>query len=68
MVIVDGGLIIGGDICKFIVCGVDGVMIGLFIVRVIEVLGGGYYWGMVIFSLVLLWGIRIKVGIIGSIK
>lgn len=66
-VIVDGGIIIGGDICKCIVCGVDVVMIGFFIVRVVEVFGCGFYWGMVIFSFVLFWGICINVGIIGII-
>lgn len=68
LIVVDGGIVIGGDICKCIVCGVDVVMIGFFIVCVEEVFGWGFYWGMVILSLVLFCGICINVGNIGSIE
>jgi IMP dehydrogenase len=67
-VIADGGLITGGDICKSIACGADGVMIGSPIARAAEAPGGGYHWGMATPSPVLPRGTRIKVGTTGSIK
>lgn len=67
-VIADGGLITGGDICKSIACGADGVMIGSPIARATEAPGGGYHWGMATPSPVLPRGTRIKVGTTGSIK
>ena len=67
-VIADGGLITGGDICKCIACGADGVMIGSPIARAAEAPGGGYHWGMATPSPVLPRGTRIKVGTTGTIE
>ena len=67
-VIADGGLITGGDICKCIACGADGVMIGSPIARAAEAPGRGYHWGMATPSPVLPRGTRIKVGTTGAIK
>lgn len=65
-VIADGGLITGGDICKCIACGADGVMIGSPFARAAEAPGGGYHWGMATPSPVLPRGTRIRVGTTGS--
>ncbi|RQH13031.1 GuaB3 family IMP dehydrogenase-related protein [Okeania hirsuta] len=67
-VIADGGLITGGDICKCIACGADGVMIGSPIARAAEAPGRDYHWGMATPSPLLPRGTRIKVGTTGTIK
>lgn len=67
-VIADGGLITGGDICKCIACGADGVMIGSPIARAEEAPGRGYHWGMATPSPVLPRGTRIRVGTTGTIE
>ncbi len=67
-VIADGGLITGGDICKCIACGADGVMIGSPFARAAEAPGRGYHWGMATPSPVLPRGTRIKVGKTGSLE
>lgn len=61
-VIADGGLRNGGDVCKAIACGADGVMMGQPIASTIEAPGGGYHWGMATSSAGLPRGTRIKVG------
>ena len=65
-VIADGGLITGGDICKCIACGADGVMIGSPFARAAEAPGRGYHWGMATPSPVLPRGTRIRVGTTGT--
>ena len=65
-VIADGGLITGGDICKCIACGADGVMIGSPLARAAEAPGRGYHWGMATPSPVLPRGTRIRVGTTGT--
>lgn len=67
-VIADGGLITGGDICKCIACGADGVMIGSPFARAKEAPGRGYHWGMATPSPVLPRGTRIRVGTTGSLE
>lgn len=67
-IIADGGIITGGDICKCIACGADGVMIGSPIARSAEAPGRGYHWGMATPSPVLPRGTRIKVGTTGTIR
>ena len=65
--IADGGLITGGDICKCIACGADGVMIGSPFARAKEAPGRGYHWGMATPSPVLPRGTRISVGATGTL-
>ena len=65
-IIADGGLITGGDICKCIACGADGVMIGSPFARAEEAPGSGYHWGMATPSPVLPRGTRIRVGTTGT--
>lgn len=67
-VIADGGLITGGDICKCIACGADGVMIGSPIARAQEAPGQGFHWGMATPSPVLPRGTRISVGSTGTLE
>ncbi|CAN1209535.1 GuaB3 family IMP dehydrogenase-related protein [Tumidithrix helvetica PCC 7403] len=67
-IIADGGLITGGDICKSIACGADGVMIGSPFARAQEAPGRGFHWGMATPSPVLPRGTRIRVGTTGSIE
>jgi len=67
-VIADGGLVTGGDICKCIACGADGVMIGSPFARAEEAPGRGYHWGMATPSPVLPRGTRIRVGKTGTLE
>jgi IMP dehydrogenase len=67
-IIADGGLVTGGDICKCIACGADGVMIGSPFARAQEAPGRGFHWGMATPSPILPRGTRIKVGETGSLK
>lgn len=67
-VIADGGLVTGGDICKCIASGADGVMIGSPFARAKEAPGRGYHWGMATPSPVLPRGTRIRVGTTGTIE
>jgi IMP dehydrogenase len=67
-VIADGGLITGGDICKCIACGADGVMIGSPFARAKEAPGQGFHWGMATPSPVLPRGTRIQVGSTGTLE
>jgi IMP dehydrogenase len=67
-VIADGGLVTGGDICKCIACGADGVMIGSPFARAAEAPGRGFHWGMATPSPVLPRGTRIRVGTTGSLE
>jgi IMP dehydrogenase len=67
-IIADGGLITGGDICKCIACGADGVMIGSPFARAAEAPGRGFHWGMATPSPVLPRGTRISVGTTGSLE
>jgi len=67
-IIADGGLVTGGDICKCIACGADGVMIGSPFARAAEAPGRGYHWGMATPSPVLPRGTRIRVGTTGTLR
>jgi IMP dehydrogenase len=67
-VIADGGLVTGGDICKCIACGADGVMIGSPFARAEQAPGRGFHWGMATPSPVLPRGTRIKVGTTGTLE
>ncbi|MBF2034652.1 MAG: GuaB3 family IMP dehydrogenase-related protein [Leptolyngbyaceae cyanobacterium T60_A2020_046] len=67
-IIADGGLVTGGDICKCIASGADGVMIGSPFARAAEAPGRGYHWGMATPSPVLPRGTRIRVGTTGTLE
>ncbi len=67
-IIADGGLVTGGDICKCIACGADGVMIGSPFARAQEAPGRGFHWGMATPSPVLPRGTRISVGTTGTLE
>ncbi len=62
VIIADGGMAVGGDICKAIACGADGAMIGSPFAKATEAPGRGYHWGMATPSPVLPRGTRIRVG------
>ncbi len=66
-IIADGGLVTGGDICKCIASGADGVMIGSPFARAKEAPGRGFHWGMATPSPVLPRGTRIEVGTTGTL-
>ena len=61
-IIADGGLRTGGDVCKAIACGADGVMMGQPIAGTYEAPGHGHHWGMATSSAGLPRGTRITVG------
>ncbi len=67
-VVADGGMVVGGDICKAIACGADAVMIGSPLAKAEEAPGRGFHWGMATPSPLLPRGARLKVGTIGSLK
>lgn len=66
--IADGGMVVGGDICKAIACGADIVMIGSPLARAKEAPGRGFHWGMATPSPVLPRGTRIMVGTSGTLE
>jgi IMP dehydrogenase len=67
-IITDGGIRRGGDLCKSIVAGADGVMIGAVFAQAKESPGHGYNWGMSTQHPALPRGTRIKVGTTGSLE
>ena len=67
-VITDGGFRSGGDVCKAIVSGADGVMLGTPFAQAEEAPGRGYNWGMANSHPELPRGTRIKVGTKGSLQ
>ena len=67
-VITDGGLRTGGDVCKAIASGADGVMLGTPFAQAEEAPGCGYNWGMANAHPELPRGTRIKVGTKGSLQ
>ena len=68
VVITDGGIRTGGDLCKSIASGADGVMIGTPVAQAEEAPGRGYNWGMANGNPELPRGTRIKVGTKGTIQ
>lgn len=67
-VITDGGLRTGGDLCKAIASGADGVMLGTPFAQAEEAPGRGYNWGMANAHPELPRGTRIKVGTKGTLR
>jgi IMP dehydrogenase len=67
-IITDGGFRKGGDICKAIAAGADGVMIGSVFAQAVESPGHGYHWGMAAPHAALPRGTRIHVGTSGTLE
>jgi len=67
-IISDGGIRRGGDLCKAIVAGADGVMIGAVFAQAKEAPGHGFNWGMSTQHPALPRGTRIKVGTSGTME
>jgi IMP dehydrogenase len=61
-VITDGGMRIGGDVCKAFASGADAVMIGSIFAATEEAAGHGFHWGMATPDPNLPRGTRIEVG------
>jgi IMP dehydrogenase len=67
-IITDGGFRNGGDICKAVAAGADGVMLGSVLAQAKEAPGLGYHWGMANPHPALPRGTRIKVGTMGTME
>ena len=67
-IITDGGMRIGGEICKAFAAGADAVMVGSAFAKTSEAPGKGYHWGMATSHANLPRGTRIRVGTTGSLK
>jgi IMP dehydrogenase len=67
-IITDGGMRVGGDVCKAVACGSDAVMVGSVFARAQEAPGRGYHWGMATSNRNLPRGTRIHVGIAGPLE
>jgi IMP dehydrogenase len=67
-IITDGGMNVGGDICKAFAAGADAVIVGSAFAKAKEAPGGGYHWGMATPHANLPRGTRIHVGTSGSLE
>lgn len=67
-IITDGGMRIGGEICKAFAAGADAVMVGSAFAKAEEAPGHGYHWGMATSHANLPRGTRIKVGTSGTLR
>ena len=67
-IITDGGLNLGGEICKAFASGADAVMVGSAFARSKEAPGRGYHWGMATPHHNLPRGTRIHVGTSGTLE
>jgi IMP dehydrogenase len=67
-IITDGGIRTGGDLCKSIASGADGVMLGTPLAQAEKAPGRGYNWGMANSHPELPRGTRIKVGTKGTLR
>jgi len=67
-VITDGGMSVGGDICKAFASGADAVMVGSSFSRAEEAPGKGYHWGMAMPHAALPRGTKIKTHVAGTLK
>ena len=65
-IITDGGIRTGGDLCKAIACGADGVMLGTQLAHSVEAPGKGYSWGMANPHAELPRGTRLKLNTSGA--
>jgi IMP dehydrogenase len=62
VVITDGGIRTGGDLCKAFAVGADAIMIGSPLAQAAEAPGKGYHWGMSHSHPALPRGTRVRVG------
>jgi len=67
-IITDGGMRIGGEICKAFAAGADAVMVGSAFAKAKEAPGRGYHWGMATSHANLPRGTRVRVGTTGTLK
>ena len=67
-IITDGGMRIGGEICKAFAAGADAVMVGSAFAKAEEAPGRGYHWGMATSHANLPRGTRVRVGTTGTLK
>ena len=67
-VITDGGIRIGGDLCKAFAAGADAIMIGSPLAQAEEAPGRGYHWGMSHSHPALPRGTRVKVSTCASLE
>ena len=67
-IITDGGLRTGGDVCKAMASGADGVMLGTPFAQAAEAPGRGYNWGMANAHPELPRGTRVSVGTKGTLR
>ena len=67
-IITDGGMSVGGDICKAFASGADGVMVGSAFAKAKEAPGRGYHWGMATPHANLPRGTRIFVGTTATLE
>ncbi len=67
-IITDGGIRTGGDMCKAFACGADAVMIGTPLAQSEEAPGRGHNWGMASPHPALPRGVRVDVGVTGSLE
>lgn len=67
-IITDGGIRTGGDLCKAIASGADGIMLGTQLAQAEEAPGHGFSWGMATPHADLPRGTRVSAGTKGSLK
>ncbi|OIP39012.1 inosine 5-monophosphate dehydrogenase [Candidatus Desantisbacteria bacterium CG2_30_40_21] len=67
-IITDGGMSVGGDVCKAFASGADAVMIGSAFAKTEESPGKGYHWGMATPHRNLPRGTRIFVGTTSTLE
>ncbi|OGX40715.1 MAG: inosine 5-monophosphate dehydrogenase [Omnitrophica WOR_2 bacterium RIFCSPLOWO2_12_FULL_50_9] len=67
-IITDGGMRIGGEICKAFAAGADSVMVGSAFARAKEAPGRGFHWGMATSHANLPRGTRVHVKTTGTLK
>ena len=67
-IITDGGIRTGGDLCKAMASGADGVMLGTPFAQAAEAPGRGFNWGMANAHPELPRGTRISVGTKGTLR
>jgi len=67
-IITDGGMRIGGEICKAFAAKADAVMVGSAFARAKEAPGRGFHWGMATSHVNLPRGTRVRVGTTGKLE